>query len=192
LGRRNGALDQRRRTVAASSWFGKMLGMSLTLDNLQDLLVQQLEDLYSAEDQLTSALPKMADAAFGAQLKSAFQTHLQETKAQKERLERAFHMLGHEPGSEKCQAMAGLITEGEEIIQASGDPEVKDAALIAAAQRVEHYEIAGYGCARTFARHLHRDDIASLLQETLEEESRTDDLLTEIAERAVNPVAAHA
>lgn len=176
--------------MAASSWFGKMLGMSLTLDNLQALLVQQLEDLHSAEDQLISALPKMAEAAFSAELKSAFETHLQETRHQKERLDRAFQMLGHEPTSEKCQAMAGLITEGQEIINATGDPEVKDAALIAAAQRVEHYEMAGYGCARTFARRLQRDDIASLLQETLEEEAHADELLTEIAERSVNPQAA--
>lgn len=166
--------------------------MSLTLDNLDDLLIQQLEDLYSAEDQLISALPKMAEAAFGAQLKSAFNTHLQETRRQKQRLEQAFHMLGHEPKSEKCHAMAGLISEGEEIMHATGDPEVKDAALIAAAQRVEHYEMAGYGCARTFARHLHRDEVASLLQETLQEESHADELLTQIAESSVNPVAAHA
>lgn len=178
--------------MAASSWFGKMLGMSLTLDNLQDLLIQQLQDLYSAEDQLISALPKMAEAAFGSQLKSAFETHLQETRRQKERLERAFQLLGHEATAEKCQAMAGLITEGSEIIHATGDAEVKDAALIAAAQRVEHYEIAGYGCARAFARQLHLHDVAELLQQTLAEESRTDQLLTEIAESSVNPVAAHA
>ena len=178
--------------MAASSWFGKMLGMSLTLDNLQDLLTQQLQDLYSAEDQLISALPKMAEAAFNSQLKSAFETHLQETRRQKERLERAFQMLGQDPVAEKCKAMAGLISEGEEIIHATGDAEVKDAALIAAAQRVEHYEIAGYGCARTFARQLHRDDIAAILQRTLEEENHADELLTAIAEGSVNPVAAHA
>ena len=178
--------------MAASSWFGKMLGMSLTLDNLQDLLTQQLQDLYSAEEQLISALPKMGEAAFSPQLKSAFETHLQETRQQKARLERAFRMLGQEPVAEKCQAMAGLISEGEEIIHATGDCEVKDAALIAAAQRVEHYEMAGYGCARTFARQLHRDDIAELLQQTLAEENHADQLLTEIAESSVNPVAAHA
>jgi ferritin-like metal-binding protein YciE len=177
--------------MAASSWFGKMLGMSLTLENLQDLLIHQLQDLYSAEEQLISALPKMAEAAFSSQLKSAFENHLQETRRQKERLERAFQLLGQEAAAEKCQAMAGLISEGEEIIHATGDSEVKDAALIAAAQRVEHYEIAGYGCARTFARQLHRDDIAGILQQTLEEESRADHLLTEIAENSVNPVAAH-
>ncbi|HVA49759.1 MAG TPA: ferritin-like domain-containing protein [Pirellulales bacterium] len=178
--------------MAASSWFGKMLGMSLTLDNLEDLLIQQLQDLYSAEEQLISAIPKMAEAAFSSQLKSAFETHLQETRRQKERLERAFQLLGQDAVAEKCQAMAGLISEGSEIIQATGDPEVKDAALIAAAQRVEHYEIAGYGCARTFARHLHREDVAAILQQNLEEESRTDDLLTQIAESSVNAVAAHA
>ena len=178
--------------MAASSWFGKMLGMSLTLDNLQDLLIQQLEDLYSAEKQLMAALPKMAEAAACSQLKSAFETHLQETRNQTDRLDRVFQMLGHEPSSEKCDAMAGLISEGQEIIMATGDPEVKDAALIAAAQRVEHYEIAGYGCARTFARRLQRDDVAEMLHETLEEESHADQLLTEIAESSVNMHAAHA
>jgi ferritin-like metal-binding protein YciE len=169
-----------------------MLGMSLTLDNLNDLLVQQLEDLYSAETQLVSALPKMADAAFSTQLKSAFRNHLGETKRQQQRLEEALRLLGKEPGAEKCHAMAGLISEGQEIILATGDNQVKDAALIAAAQRVEHYEMAGYGCARTFARHLHRDDVAALLQETLEEESRANETLTEIAESTINPIAAHA
>jgi ferritin-like metal-binding protein YciE len=178
--------------MAASSWFGKMLGMSLTLDNMKDLLLVQLEDLYSAEDQLISALPKMAEAASSSQLKSAFETHLQETRHQKQRLERAFQMLGHQPNMEKCEAMAGLISEGDQMIMAEGDSEVKDAGLIAAAQRVEHYEMAGYGCARTFARRLQRDDIASLLQETLEEEANADKLLTDIAEGAVNPHAATA
>lgn len=178
--------------MAASSWFGKMLGMSLTLDNMQDLLLVQLEDLYSAEEQLISALPKMAEAASCSQLKSAFETHLQETRHHKERLERAFSMLGHQPRAEKCEAMAGLISEGDQMIMAEGDPDVKDAALIAAAQRVEHYEMAGYGCARTFARRLHRDDIASLLQETLEEEGKADHLLTEIAEQSIHPHAATA
>lgn len=175
--------------MAASSWFGKMLGMSLTLDNMKDLLLVQLEDLYSAEDQLTSALPKMSEAAASSELKTAFETHLQETRHHKERLERAFEMLGHQPRAEKCEAMAGLIAEGQEIIMAEGDPEVKDAALIAAAQRVEHYEMAGYGCARTFARRLQRDDIADLLQETLEEEAKANEMLTEIAERSIHPYA---
>lgn len=178
--------------MAGSSWFTKMLGIPLTLSNLEDLLVLQLGDLLSAETQLISALPKMADAATCSHLKSAFETHLQETKHHKERLESAFRMLGKEPTSETCEAMKGLISEGQEIINSTGDPDVKDSALIAAAQRVEHYEIAGYGCARTFARRLHREDLAQLLQETLEEEANADKLLTEIAESSTNPQAVQA
>lgn len=176
--------------MAASSWFGKMIGKTLTLANLEDLLVQQLQDLYSAETQLISALPKMANAASSSRLKTGFEAHLQDTLQHKERLERVFKALGVKPGSEKCEAMAGLISEGQEVINTLGDPDVKDAALIAAAQRVEHYEIAGYGCARTFARRLGKDDTARLLQETLREEVQTDQLLTEIAESSINPVAA--
>lgn len=178
--------------MATSSWFTKMLGIPLTLSNLQDLLVLQLQDLLSAETQLISALPKMADAASCSHLKAAFESHLQETKHHKERLESAFRMLGQEPTSETCEAMKGLISEGQEIINSTGDCDVKDAALIAAAQRVEHYEIAGYGCARTFARRLHREDLAQLLQETLEEEAKADKLLTEIAESSANPQAVQA
>lgn len=178
--------------MTGSSWFSKMLGMSMTLDNLSDLLIQQLEDLYSAESQLIDALPKMAEAAQAEPLKAAFRNHLAETKRQKERLERVFQMLGHEPGSHTCEAMEGLIEEGEEIISAEGDPEVKDAALIAAAQRVEHYEMAGYGCVRTFAHRLGHHEAGELLQETLNEEASADKLLTEIAQRSVNLHAARA
>jgi len=173
-----------------SSWFSKITGGSLTLDNLENVLELQLRDLYSAEDQLISALPQMAAAASSHDLKSAFQTHLRETQQHKTRLEQAFRMLGCEPQSESCEAMEGLIEEGQEIIALDGDPEVKDAALIAAAQRVEHYEIAGYGCARTFARRVGRNDVASLLQETLDEEFNTDKILTDIAESWVNAQAA--
>lgn len=174
------------------SWFSKMLGTSLRFDNLENLLTQQLEDLYSAEEQLIEALPKMAEAASSQELKSAFQTHLEETKHHKERLERVFRMIGHEPTAETCEAMEGLIGEGEKIIDADGDSDVKDAALIAAAQRVEHYEMAGYGCVRAFARRLGRQDAAELLQETLDDEANADKLLTHIAEGIVNPVAAQA
>lgn len=174
------------------SWFSKMLGTEMKLDNLESVLILQLKDLYSAEDQLLSALPKMADAASSPELKSAFQTHLQETRHHKERLERVFQMLGQKPEAETCDAMEGLIEEGEEIIGLDGDPDVKDAAIIAAAQRVEHYEMAGYGCVRTFARRLGRQAAADLLQETLDEEANADKLLTHIAEGIVNPVAARA
>jgi ferritin-like metal-binding protein YciE len=169
-----------------------MMGHSMTLDHLDDLLVHQLQDLYSAEEQLISALPQMATSASSSQLKNAFQTHLAETKQQKQRLEQIFRLLGHEPQSESCEAMEGLIQEGQEIAAQDGDAFVKDAALIAAAQRVEHYEIAGYGCARTFARQLGRMDVADLLQQTLNEEGKTDKLLTQIAEGLVNPQAARA
>lgn len=172
-----------------SSWFSKMLGTSLTLDNLEKVLVFQLQDLYSAEEQLVEALPKMADAASSPELKSAFQTHLEETRGQKDRLERAFRALGQEPTSETCEAMKGLISEGDEVAGLDGNATAKDAALIAAAQRVEHYEIAGYGCARTFARQVGRDDVAALLQQTLEEEANADKILTHIGEGIVNPVA---
>lgn len=155
-------------------------------NSMEDLLVNQLEDLYDAEKRLTDALPKMAEAASSGSLRNAFTTHLQQTKDQVGRLDVAFRRLGRTPGHETCQAMKGLISEGEEMIHAKGDASVKDAALIAAAQRVEHYEIAGYGSARTFAQRLGYNDIAALLQTTLQEEGATDKLLTQIAEQQVN------
>jgi ferritin-like metal-binding protein YciE len=176
--------------MSASSWFSKMLGTSMNLDNLENVLVMQMSDLASAEEQLVQALPKMAAAANSPELTSAFQTHLSETRQQKDRLMRAFKLLGKECTGETCDAMKGLISEGEEVISLEGDPDAKDAALIAAAQRVEHYEIAGYGCARAFARRLGRNEVASLLQETLEEESNADKILTHIAEASVNAEAA--
>ncbi|HEX4132318.1 MAG TPA: ferritin-like domain-containing protein [Pirellulales bacterium] len=172
-----------------SSWFAKITGNALTLDNLCNVLLLQLRDLYSAEQQLTEALPKMADAATSTELKSAFTTHLEETRGHVRRLEQAFRMLGKDAAGETCEAMKGLIREGEEVIGLEGDPEVKDAALIAAAQRVEHYEIAGYGCARAFARRLGKHELASLLQETLDEEANADNILTQIAETVVNEEA---
>jgi ferritin-like metal-binding protein YciE len=174
------------------SWFDKITGNSIRLDNLENVLVLQLEDLYSAEDQLIEALPKMADAASSHELKQAFQTHLEETRNHKTRIEQAFRLLGHEAKAETCDAMEGLISEGDEVIGLEGDPDVKDAALIAAAQRVEHYEMAGYGCARTFARRLGHESVANLLQQTLDEEANADKILTHIGESIVNPVAARA
>jgi ferritin-like metal-binding protein YciE len=134
-------------------------------------------------------LPRMADAASNPELRDAFRTHLAETRAQKSRLEEAFRLLGQKAEAETCEAMQGLVSEGEEVIGLEGDADVKDAALIAAAQRVEHYEIAGYGCARTFARRLGRQAVAELLQETLDEESNADKILTHIAESWVNTQA---
>jgi ferritin-like metal-binding protein YciE len=178
--------------MKASSWFSKMVGTAMTLDNLQNVLTLQLQDLYSAEQQLIAALPKMEQAASSPMLKRAIQTHLAETRRHKERLEQAFRQLGQEPKAETCDAMKGLITEGQEVIGLDGDPEVKDAALIAAAQRVEHYEIAGYGCARSFARRLGHNEVANLLQQTLQEEANADKTLTRIAEESVNLHAATA
>jgi ferritin-like metal-binding protein YciE len=163
---------------------------SRTLNSLSDLLVLQLQDLYDAEQRLTKALPKMADAAANRELKSAFTKHLRETEQHVKRLEKVFSILGITAQRETCEAMKGLIAEGDEAISAGGDPNVRDAALIAAAQRVEHYEIAGYGTVRTLADQLGHKEIARLLQETLEEEGAADKKLTEIAESRVNEMAA--
>lgn len=154
-------------------------------NSLKDLYVDQLRDLYSAETQLMSALPKMAQAASSSMLKTAFQQHLEETRGQKQRLEQIFSELGSRPDGKVCEAMAGLIEEGEEAIQATGDPQVKDAALIAAAQRVEHYEMAGYGVVRTFASELGFNNAKSLLQKSLDEEGNADKKLTSIAEGGI-------
>jgi ferritin-like metal-binding protein YciE len=165
---------------------------SKEFDSFQTLFIDQLQDLYDAETRLTKALPQMEDAASSQELKNAFRQHLGETQNQVTRLEQIFQQLGETPGRETCEAMKGLVKEGDEIVQASGDPDVKDAALIAAAQRVEHYEISGYGTARNFAHRLGRDDIARLLEETLEEEKHADVLLTQIAEQSVNVAARQA
>jgi ferritin-like metal-binding protein YciE len=159
---------------------------STEFNSFQDLFVDQLEDLYDAEQRLTQALPKMADAANSTQLKQAFRQHLTETQGHVSRLETIFRQLGIEPKRETSQAMKGLISEGEEIVDAKGDPAIKDAALIAAAQRVEHYEISGYGTARSFALRLGRTEAANLLQQTLEEEKAADQKLNQIAETSVN------
>lgn len=160
--------------------------------SLKDLLINQVGDLYDAEKRLVESLPHMADAAQSPALASAFRSHLQETQGHVRRLEQVFQMLGHEAERETCDAMKGLIKEGDHMIKAKGDPSVRDAALIAAAQRVEHYEMAGYGTARNFAQRIGRDDVADLLQQTLNEEKQADRKLTEIAESAVNVSAAHA
>src|SRR6185437_11125844 len=127
---------------------------STALNTFDDLFVEQLQDLYDAEQRLTKALPKMAAAAHSPALKSAFEEHLRQTQNHVTRLEQVFKSIGKSAQSKTCQAMKGLVEEGSEVIGANGDPNVKDAALIAAAQRVEHYEIAGYGTVRTFAQHL--------------------------------------
>lgn len=165
--------------------------MSSKISNLNDLLILQLKDLYSAESQLTRALPKMAKAAHSTELQDAFLNHLDETKEQISRLEQIATLLDMKLQGHKCVAMEGLIAEGEETIREDMDPEVLDAALICAAQRVEHYEMAGYGCARTFAETLGFADVAQLLADTLEEEAAADQTLTNIAISQVNLAAAH-
>jgi ferritin-like metal-binding protein YciE len=153
----------------------------MQLQTLHDLFVEQLQDLYSAETQLVQALPKMASAASHEELRDAFEQHLEETRGHVNRLREVFEHIGVTPGGEKCEGMAGLIKEGQEVLAMQGDPSVIDAALIAAAQRVEHYEIAGYGTVRTLADHLDLGDAKSLLDETLDEEAKADKLLTKIA-----------
>jgi len=159
------------------------------LDTLKDLLIDELKDLNDAEHQITKALPKMAKAASNPQLQTAFTSHLAETEGQIRRLEQVFKALGLNPTRKTCEAMKGLLKEGDEVLEEKADPDVKDAVLIASAQRVEHYEMAGYGTVRTFARTLGLNDVAQLLQETLNEEGAADKKLTQIAERQVNPQA---
>jgi ferritin-like metal-binding protein YciE len=155
--------------------------------SFMDLFELELKDLYSAEKQLTKALPKMAKAATNEDLRQAFESHLEETEGQIERLETIFKQFDISFSRvEKCKAMEGLIEEGQELTEEGLEPDVLDAGLICAAQKVEHYEIAGYGCARTFAQQLGHADIAELLQETLDEEGNADKKLTEIAESVVN------
>jgi len=162
----------------------------MKIKSFEDLFHHELKDLYSAEKQLTKALPKMAKAASNEELRQAFEEHLQETETQLERLEQIFQELEIPTTRvQKCKAMEGLIEEGKEIMEEEMEPELLDAALICAAQRVEHYEIAAYGCARTFAQRLGMTEIANLLQTTLDEEGNTDKRLTEIAESMVNQEA---
>lgn len=158
-------------------------------NSLNDLFVQQLKDLYDGEQQLTEALPLMAKAATSSQLKNAFQEHFRETQGHVQRLEQVFRAINCEPEREACPAMKGMIKEGNDVMSAKGDPAVRDAALIAAAQRVEHYEMAGYGAVRTFAQQLGRQDLATILQQTLEEEGAADKKLTTIAQSGVNQSA---
>lgn len=148
---------------------------------LQDVFVEQIADLQSAEQQLISALPKMAEAASDDELRKAFLAHLDETRGHADRLRKIASIVGTTVPSEECQAMKGLVAEGEDTINRPGTAVAKDAALIAAAQRVEHYEIAAYGTAKTLAKEIGLDDAVELLDETLDEESEADKLLTKIA-----------
>lgn len=158
------------------------------LNSLQELLLQEIKDLYHAESQLMKALPKMAKAATDPDLRNAFEKHLAETEDHVQRLEEVAELLGDTPRGKSCKAMKGLVEEGEETIEKDGHPAFKDLALITAAQKVEHYEIAGYGSARALAQVMGRSDLVDLLQATLDEEGRTDKNLTALAEKIVQQV----
>ncbi|MCX6968389.1 MAG: ferritin-like domain-containing protein [Verrucomicrobia bacterium] len=160
--------------------------LSLKINSLNDVFVQELRDIYDAEGQLVHALPKMAEAASTSELRMGFEQHLSQTQGHVSRLDRIFASLGQESGGETCEAMEGLISEGKDYINAEGDPMARDAGLIAVAQKVEHYEIAAYGTLRSIAKRLGNASAEALLQQTLEEESQTDKKLTSIAERQVN------
>ena len=156
---------------------------------LRDLFLEQLRDAYHAEGQLVKALPKMAKAATDPKLRKAFEKHLEETKGQVDRLERVFEAIGEKARRKACKAMEGLIEEGKEWIEEDAEPDVMDAGLIAAAQKVEHYEIATYGCLCAWAKQLDLADAVELLAETLEEEKAADVKLTELAESHINAEA---
>jgi ferritin-like metal-binding protein YciE len=162
----------------------------MKLESLETLYVEELRDIYNAENQLLKALPKMAKAASSEELKQAFEEHLEQTKEHVERLDEIFEKLDKKPTGKTCKAMKGLIDEGSEIIKEDGEEHVLDAGLIAAAQKVEHYEMASYGTVRTWAEILGEEDAAELLQQTLDEEGETDKRLTELAEEIVNVEAA--
>jgi ferritin-like metal-binding protein YciE len=158
----------------------------MALESLQDLYLEQLRDLHSAEEQIIEALPKMIEKTSHPELRRAFETHLRQTEEQLRRLEQIGEQPGQDLSGHTCKGMEGLLEEGEELMKERADSDVLDAALISAAQRVEHYEMAGYGCARTYARLLGLEDDAQVLQQTLNEEGETDHLLTELAERVIN------
>ncbi|MFN6946923.1 MAG: ferritin-like domain-containing protein [Cytophagaceae bacterium] len=164
----------------------------MKIQNLNDLLIDFVKDLYNAESQLEKALPKMAEKVSNEELKKGFEHHLQQTKSQIERLEKIAGILDIDPTGKKCAAMEGLIHEAEEMFDEVKDADTLDAALIGAAQKVEHYEIASYGTACTYARMLKLKEVEDLLKETLKEEKETDGKLTQIAEEMVNRKAVHA
>jgi len=152
------------------------------INSLRELYVEQLRDLYDAENQLIKALPKMAKEASSDELRQSIEEHLEQTRGQAERLEQIFEQLGEKPKGKKCKGMQGLLEEGKETLEEDMEEDTKDAAIIAAAQRVEHYEISGYGTARTYANLLGESEAAELLEETLNEEKETDHKLTQLAE----------
>ncbi len=161
----------------------------MKINNLEELFLYELRDTYDAEKQLVKALPKMAKAASSDELRQAFENHLQETERQVERLEAVFDELGQKAKSETCEAMEGLVKEGKNMVDAKGDPSARDAGLIAAAQKVEHYEIASYGCLVTWAQQLGKTAVAEMLRQTLNEEKAADRKLNELAESRLNQQA---
>jgi ferritin-like metal-binding protein YciE len=162
----------------------------MSLDSLEKLFLEELKDVYNAEKQLLRALPRMAKAAESPELQQAFNKHTKETEGQVQRLERVFQELGQSARGKTCKGMQGLVEEGKEVMEKEGEGPVIDAALIASAQRVEHYEIAAYGCLRTYAQLLGLEQAVQLLQQTLEEEEATDKILTELGESGINEAAA--
>jgi ferritin-like metal-binding protein YciE len=162
----------------------------MSLDSLEKLFLEELKDVYNAEKQLVRALPRMAKAAESPELQQAFTKHTKETEGQIQRLEKVFQQLGQSARGKTCKGMQGLVEEGKEVMEKEGEGPVIDAALIASAQRVEHYEIAAYGCLRTYAQLLGLDQAVQLLQQTLEEEEATDKILTELGESGINEAAA--
>ena len=158
----------------------------MQMNSLQELYIEELKDIYSAEQQILKALPKMMKAASDRELQRAFAQHEKQTQQQVKRLDRIFRELGETPRGKKCKGMEGLVAEGAELIKEKPEPEVLDAGLIAAAQRVEHYEIAAYGTVRTYAEQLGHSEHATLLQQTLDEEGETDKLLSALAESSIN------
>lgn len=158
----------------------------MKMESLHDLMLDVMKDTYDAEHQITQALPQMAQAATSADLKKAFEQHLRQTEKQIEQLEQAFEMIGQRPSRKQCVAMKGLIKEGQELIEEGGDKETLDAGLIAAAQKVEHYEIAAYGTLRTWAQQLGMNDAAEIFDRIAQEEGTTDQKLTKLAEGKIN------
>jgi len=163
----------------------------MTVDSIEKLLLEELKDLHSAETQITRTLPKLIKAASSPDLKKAFEKHLKETEGQIERLDQVFEILGKKATNKTCAGMKGILSEGSEMLQETETGEVRDAALIAAAQRVEHYEISAYGTVRAYAEQMDQSEVADLLQETLEEEKATDEKLTEISKK-INSAAKRA
>lgn len=156
------------------------------LATLDDLLVHELRDLYDAEQQILKALPDLIEAASASELRTALESHLRQTENQVERLRQAFSLLDTPARGTRCDGMAGLIAEGEKLLKERADPDVRDAAIISVAQKIEHYEIAGYGCVATYAQMLGRTEIRDLLSKTLDEEETADERLSELAESIIN------